>query len=173
MWGRMITFVANLRMYLLYRLGMRFLGNIEAKTDAKGRVFLPSVFRKELQVAGEECLVMRKDVHQRCLMLYPESVWNSRMDMMFSNADEWDELERQAIRQYMSDVEILTLDGNGRLLVPRRYLDAADITSTVRFIGMNDTIELWNPANVEGPQLPQELFAEKLKQIMGRSKQPT
>ena len=98
---------------------------------------------------------------------------DSRMDKMFSNADEWDELERQAIRQYMSDVEILTLDGNGRLLVPRRYLDAADITSTVRFIGMNDTIELWNPANVEGPQLPQELFAEKLKQIMGRSKQPT
>ena len=38
---------------------MRFLGNIEAKTDAKGRVFLPSVFRKVLQVSGEESLVLR------------------------------------------------------------------------------------------------------------------
>ena len=27
---------------------MRFLGNIEAKTDAKGRVFLPAQFRKIL-----------------------------------------------------------------------------------------------------------------------------
>ena len=35
---------------------MRFLGNIEAKTDAKGRVFLPAGFRKVLQVAGEEVI---------------------------------------------------------------------------------------------------------------------
>lgn len=39
---------------------MRFLGNIEAKTDAKGRAFLPASFRKILQVSGEENLVLRK-----------------------------------------------------------------------------------------------------------------
>lgn len=33
---------------------MRFLGNIEAKVDAKGRVFLPVTFRKVLQASGEE-----------------------------------------------------------------------------------------------------------------------
>ena len=43
---------------------VRFLGNIEAKTDAKGRIFLPAVFRKQLQAAGEERLVLRKDVFQ-------------------------------------------------------------------------------------------------------------
>ena len=48
---------------------MRFLGNIEAKTDVKGRAFLPAVFRKELQQAGEEALVLRKDVFQDCLVL--------------------------------------------------------------------------------------------------------
>ena len=41
---------------------MRFLGNIEAKMDAKGRAFLPAVFRKMLQVSGEERLVLRKDI---------------------------------------------------------------------------------------------------------------
>ena len=46
---------------------MRFLGNIEAKTDVKGRVFLPSVFRKVLQASGEEQLVLRKDIYQKCL----------------------------------------------------------------------------------------------------------
>ena len=43
---------------------MRFLGNIEAKTDAKGRAFLPAIFRKVLQAAGEENLVLRKDVFE-------------------------------------------------------------------------------------------------------------
>ena len=50
---------------------MRFLGNIEAKTDAKGRAFLPASFRKILQVSGEENLVLRKDVFQPCLVVYP------------------------------------------------------------------------------------------------------
>ena len=29
---------------------IRFLGNIEAKTDTKGRVFIPAGFRKQLQL---------------------------------------------------------------------------------------------------------------------------
>ena len=47
---------------------MRFLGNSEAKTDAKGRVFFPAVFRKQLQTAAEECLILRKDTYQDCLL---------------------------------------------------------------------------------------------------------
>lgn len=35
---------------------MRFLGNIEAKTDAKGRAFLPAQFRKVLAASGEGLL---------------------------------------------------------------------------------------------------------------------
>ena len=63
---------------------MRFLGNIEAKIDTKGRAFLPATFRKVLQAGGEERLVLRKDVFQPCLVLYPESVWNGQMDLMRS-----------------------------------------------------------------------------------------
>ncbi len=32
----------------------RFIGNIEAKTDEKGRVFLPATFRRVLPNASEE-----------------------------------------------------------------------------------------------------------------------
>ena len=49
---------------LLIDVRMRFLGNIEAKTDTKGRAFLPAVFRKVLQASGEENLVLRRDVFQ-------------------------------------------------------------------------------------------------------------
>ena len=36
---------------------IRFLGNIEAKTDAKGRVFIPAGFRRQLQSASEEVAI--------------------------------------------------------------------------------------------------------------------
>ena len=99
---------------------MRFLGNIEAKIDAKGRVFLPSVFRKVLQASGEENMVLRKDVFQSCLVLYPESVWNEQMDALRQRLSRWNAAHQQIFRQFVHDLEILTLDGNGRFLIPKR-----------------------------------------------------
>ena len=121
---------------------MRFLGNSEAKTDAKGRVFFPAVFRKQLQTAAEECLILRKDTYQDCLVLYPESVWNEQMNELRSKLNRWNSKHQMIFRQFVSDVEIITLDGNGRFLIPKRYLKLADIRQEVRFIGMDDTIEI-------------------------------
>ena len=41
---------------------IRFLGNIEVRADAKGRVFIPATFRKQLQAASEERLIMRRRI---------------------------------------------------------------------------------------------------------------
>ena len=60
----------------------RFIGDYGAKTDAKGRVFLPAPFRKVLEAEGEKSLVLRNDVFQKCLVLYPESVWNEQLDAL-------------------------------------------------------------------------------------------
>ncbi|MBQ8096468.1 MAG: division/cell wall cluster transcriptional repressor MraZ [Prevotella sp.] len=145
---------------------MRFLGNIEARTDSKGRVFLPATFRKVLQASGEEVMIMRKDIHQKCLVLYPESVWNERVDALRSRVNEWDDEGKMVLRQYMKEAEIVTLDGNGRFLIPRRYLQMAEIDQTVRFIGLTDTIEIWAAEKAEEPFLSQEDFSAKLKAIM-------
>lgn len=145
---------------------MRFLGNIEAKTDAKGRVFLPAAFRKVLQASSEDVLVMRKDVHQKCLVLYPESTWNRRMDALLAKVNEWDDVGQQVLRQYVSEVEVLSLDGNGRFLIPKRYLQMAEIEQGVKFIGINDAIEIWAVEKTQQPFLGQEEFAAKLKAIM-------
>lgn len=147
---------------------MRFLGNIEAKTDAKGRVFLPATFRKVLQVAGEEVLVLRKDVHQRCLVLYPESTWNRKLDALLEKINEWDDMGQQVLRQYVSEAETLTLDGNGRFLIPKRYLQMADIEQGVRFIGVNDAIEIWATEKAAEPFLSPEEFSARLKELMTR-----
>ena len=145
---------------------MRFLGNIEAKTDAKGRVFLPATFRKVLQQAGEDVLVLRRDVHQKCLVLYPLSVWNYRMDLLLSKVNPFDDMGQMVLREYVSAAAELTLDGNGRLLIPKDSLDEAEIKQTVRFIGMNDTIEIWAGEKASKPFLAQEDFAAQLKLLM-------
>ena len=145
---------------------MRFLGNIEAKTDAKGRVFLPAMFRKQLQMAGEEQLVLRTDVHGKCLKLYPLSAWLKRIDEISAHVSEWVEDEQMVLREFLAEAENCELDGSGRFLISKRLMQAADIKQAVRFIGMGDTIEIWAQEKTEKPFLPQAEFATRLQAIM-------
>lgn len=145
---------------------MRFLGNIEAKADAKGRAFLPATFRKVLQTGGEERLVLRKDVFQTCLVLYPESVWNEQMDSMRQRLNRWNKTQQQVFRQFVSDVELVSLDGNGRFLIPKRFQRMANIEQEIRFIGMGDTIEIWSNSEAEQQKISAEDFGNALEELM-------
>lgn len=145
---------------------MRFLGNVEAKTDAKGRAFLPAVFRKVLSASGEETLVLRKDVFQSCLVLYPESVWNERLDMLKAQLKPWKPVHQQMFRQFVSEAEVVTLDGNGRFLISKRLQRAAGISQDLQFIGMDDTIEIWSPQDLQKTLRSDEAFGEEFEKIM-------
>ncbi len=145
---------------------MRFIGNIEAKMDAKGRAFLPAPFRKVLQDGGEERLVLRKDVFQTCLVLYPETIWNGQMDVLRQRLSRWDKAQQQVFRQFVSDVELICLDGNGRFLLPKRLQQMANIEQEIRFIGMDDTIEIWSVSEAERQRMSAEDFGNSLGELM-------
>ena len=142
------------------------MGNIEAKTDAKGRVFLPATFRKVLQTEGVEQLVMRKDVHEKCLVLYPEHVWNEQMAFLRQKLNRWNRQQQQTFRQFVSDVEMVALDGNGRFLISKRMQKMAEIDQTVRFIGMGDTIEVWAVKDEDEQFMSQEDFSNALESLI-------
>ncbi len=159
-----VTLPSKIR--LLISTHVRFLGNIEAKADAKGRVFLPATFRKVLQGECVEQLVMRKDVHEDCLVLYPESVWNELMDAMRAKLNRWNRQQQQIFRQFVSDVELVSLDGNGRFLISKRMQEMAGIEQAVRFIGVGDTIEIWAVKPEPEPFVDAETFGNALEELM-------
>ena len=153
---------------------MQLLGNIEAKTDSKGRVFLPATFRKELQGSGNGLLVLRKDVWQPCLTLYPESSWDELMSTLRSRINRWNPLHQQVYRQFLSDVEMVGVDSSGRILIPRRLLESTGIGQTLRFIGMGDYIEIWSSEKTEEPFIKADDFRRELAVLMdGFPQQPT
>ena len=145
---------------------IRFLGNIEAKADAKGRLFIPAQFRKQLQITSEEKLIMRKDVFQDCLILYPESIWNEDLNELRSKLNKWNATHQLIFRQFVSDVEIIIPDGNGRILIPKRYLQLCRIQNDVRFIGVDNKIEIWAKEKAEQSFMSPEAFSNALEEIM-------
>lgn len=145
---------------------MRFLGNIEAKTDTKGRAFLPAQFRKVLAASGEETLVLRQDVFENLLVLYPESVWNQLMDDMRGRLSRWDRRQQMAYRTFVSSVVEINIDASGRILIPRNFLELTGIKQSIRFVGMGDTIEIWpNNNGSEKPTMSKEEFGNILQTL--------
>ena len=92
------------------------------------------------------------------------------MDLLRSHLNRWNAAHQQIFRQFVSDVESVTLDGNGRFLIPRRYLKMANIEQDVKFIGMDDTIEIWNANDANNPFVEPEEFGKALENIMKTEK---
>ncbi|MDH8701850.1 MraZ protein [Dysgonomonadaceae bacterium PH5-43] len=146
----------------------RFTGDIDAKVDAKGRVFVPAVFRKILQKMEDPRLIMRKDTYKDCLVLYTRVSWEEELDRVRSKLNRYNEEHIQFYRQYMRGTETLEMDINGRILINRKYLQLACIDKDVKFLGMDDCIEMWSPKVFEDSLVDNDKFKEQAKMFLGQ-----
>lgn len=144
---------------------MKFTGIINAKLDAKGRVFFPAAFRK-LLAEGEVDFVLRRDVYQPCLVIYPVSVWEEEVGQLRQRLNRWNPKEAMVFRQFMADAETISLDASGRILLSRRMLDIAKISKELVFIGVDDRIEVWSKEQSEQSFLSPEEFGRSLENLM-------
>lgn len=149
---------------------MQFLGSVEAKIDAKMRVFVPAVFRKILQSANQSVLILRKDLFQDCLVLYPEDVWNEEVQCLRKKLSRWDKSEQQLFRQFVVDAERLEIDSNGRILVPKRYLQMLSVGSEVQFLGVDNSIEIWKKDSLGASLVDADVFGMQIQQIMNKER---
>ena len=157
--------------YLLNCAKMRFLGNIEAKLDTKSRVFIPALFRKVLVAENQQTLYLRKDVFQKCITLYPQSVWEEELALLRSKLNKWDPEEQDLYRQFMLEAEVEELDASGRILISKHLLSIVGIESEVRFLGVDNTIEIWPKEALEKPRVEPEVFRDKMRALMAGSSQ--
>lgn len=145
---------------------LNFLGNIEARIDSKARVFVPAAFRKKLQSFSQTSLILRKDLFQPCLVLYPESVWEETVSQLRSRLNRWDKGQQQLFRQFVLDAEHLEMDANGRILIPKRCMQMTGIISDVVFLGVDNTIEIWTKETLEKSLIPAEDFSAQIQSLM-------
>ena len=144
-----------------------FIGKYDAKADVKGRIFIPSSYRKLLPEEKKDRLVMRKDADKDCLIIYPEPVWNKKVEDLKSSLDEWDADDQMLLAQFVSDAEWLDIDNQGRVLITKKYLQQIGIENNeVLFVGMIDRFAVWGKQRYENCKLSPADFASKLKEKM-------
>ena len=142
-----------------------FLGKIDAKLDAKGRVFVPSVFRKVLSEEERERIVVRMEADEKYLLVYPESVWNRQVVELQSKLNEWDPEDQMLLMQFVGDAEVLEFDAQGRVLLPKRLQMRMGLESEIVFVGMVDRIAMWNKSVYEEQFAVKSKLSDRLKQL--------
>jgi MraZ protein len=146
-----------------------FIGKYEAKADVKGRVFIPSTYRKLLPEGKRDRVVLRKDPDNDCLIIYPEPIWNQKVEQLKNSLDEWNSDDQMLLMQFVSDAEVLDIDSQGRVLISKKYLTQIGIENNeVLFVGMMDRFAAWGKQNYESKKLPSADFASRLKEKMAR-----
>ena len=144
-----------------------FIGKYDAKADVKGRIFIPSTYRKLLPEGKKDRLVMRKDADKDCLIVYPEPIWNKKVEELKNSLDEWDADDQMLLAQFVSDAEWLDIDSQGRVLISKKYLQQIGIENNeVLFVGMIDRFAVWGKQRYESNKLSAADFASKLKEKM-------
>jgi MraZ protein len=81
----------------------------------------------------------------------------------------WKQTHQQIFRQFVSEAEVVTLDGNGRFLISKRLMKVAEIEQDIQFIGMDNTIEIWAPEKLKETLKSEEEFGIEFENIMNIS----
>jgi MraZ protein len=144
-----------------------FIGKYEAKADVKGRIFIPSAYRKLLPDGERERVVMRRDTENDCLVLFPEHVWNEKVGDFKCKLDEWNPADQLLLMQFVSDAEWVDIDSQGRVLISKKNLQAIGIeNSEVLFVGMIDRFAVWSKTRYEQVKISATDFTALLKEKM-------
>ena len=144
------------------------IGTYECKADAKGRLMLPVALKKQLSSSMQTGFVLKRDVFQPCLELYPMKEWEELMQKV-NQLNRFKKKNNDFIRRFTAGVKPIELDASGRLLVPKDLVVFANITKEVVVSSAVNIIEIWDKELYEKAiDDAADDFAELAEEVMGQ-----
>lgn len=134
-----------------------FMGQYEHTIDTKGRTIIPVKYRDEL---GETFVATRG--LDGCLYLYPAADWQEFVDKLKSLPSNLN--NRKIQRQFLSKAMEVSLDKQGRILIPAMLRELAGLEKDISFVGMMNHVEIWAKDRLEQENVSES--AEMLETAM-------
>ena len=146
---------------------INLIGEYNCKADAKGRVMLPSAFKKQLATVLQEGFVLKQSIFESCLELYPMKEWSSTMAQV-SKKNRFNKKTNDFIRIFSAGLKSVELDTTGRFLIPKNLCAYAGIKKEIVMSSSAGIIEIWDKDRYQdiiasGAQG----FAELAEEVMG------
>jgi transcriptional regulator MraZ len=139
------------------------MGHSPAKIDEKGRLKVPSGFRKIIEEKyGEDCFITSTDGERA--LVYPLPVWydfQSRLAKVPSTS----QAKAKLLERVNYFGQVATIDGQGRVLVPSILRSVAGIADDVVVLGNTDHLIVWNEERMKKRLTDTPLTAEDFKEL--------
>jgi MraZ protein len=125
-----------------------FLSTYVNKVDRKGRVSVPATFRSTLATNRQPSLIV---IFPSFRLPALEGTGSDRMEEMQDRIETLEEFseEHENLSQLFADAHPLTIDGEGRVILPEKLKEHAGIEGDVAFVGRGAMFQLWDPARYE------------------------
>ncbi len=138
--------------------GAAFSGNSAHTMDAKGRVTIPSAYRDAL---GENFTIgMNNEL--TAIALYPQARWQE-IEEDLNKIPPTDVRGMRYVRMINGNsFPDCLLDGQGRVLVPSTLRQKAGLDKNVRFVGVGQSLEIWDEARYVRESEAAELSSAEL-----------
>ncbi len=147
-----------------------FIGEFDCKLDPKGRLMMPSGLRKQLDPAAQEKFVLNRGF-EKCLVLYPKNEWDG-ISTEVNKLNQFVRKNREFIRYFYRGATELLLDNTGRLLLPKRLCEYAQISKEIVLFAYSNRIEVWDKNTYDNLLTDEpDDFAKLAEEVMGNSKQ--
>lgn len=122
---------------------LNLIGEFDSRLDAKGRLVLPAVLRKQLGKEADAGFVMNRDVHAPCLVLYPNSVWE-KTSQKLRRLNRFVKANAEFVRRFNAGATPVAPDPTGRMLLPYALVKSAQLGADIKLLGSDDRIEVWD-----------------------------
>ncbi len=116
-----------------------FVGAYEHALDEKGRVVLPSKFRKHF--SDNSYLSVHDD---GCLALWTAEQFESQAVKRLESDQEGALLDRNLARRWAASVQEVKVDSQGRLPIPLKLREFANLSGEIVINGVMNRVEIWN-----------------------------
>ena len=125
-----------------------FLSSYVNKIDKKGRASVPASFRSHLGSLGYNGFIAYPSFNHEAL----EACSQDRIEKLSSTIDSLNPFEEK--RDYfatsvLSESVSLQFDSEGRVLITDKLLKHAKIKSSIWFVGLGKTFQIWEPKSFE------------------------
>ncbi|MDR2454989.1 MAG: hypothetical protein LBE49_00120 [Deltaproteobacteria bacterium] len=131
--------------------GFIFCGRYEHALDEKGRLMLPGALRDEMRKSlAPDRVYLGYYPGTGHLSLYPSERWKQlsqawRDERRFPGT----RLMMEAQRLFFANLEPVTLDKAGRILIPGHFRTRAGLVKEAVVLGVSDKMEIWDPAALQ------------------------
>lgn len=144
-----------------------FSNKYDATIDDKGRVVLPSAFKKEMGDAFESVFAVEIDPHEKCFNLYPESQWEKRIQFVRSRLNPNDRMQARVLDKFYQNFVKINVAENRRLNIPNAFLKRLGVDKDVVFTGQDNKIRMWNAESYYQSIISDEDYSAVFNDVMG------